>query len=95
VAGNAYASWIEWPNITTNGSLAISPFPSSTGISGASSWTSSKGIGMIVSNPAETVTHALLRGGAWYDTVDAGVLSLNLFNPVSNINTYVGFRVSK
>jgi prepilin-type N-terminal cleavage/methylation domain-containing protein len=95
VAGNNYASWIEWPNITTPGTLSPNVFPSGTGISGASSWTSSNGVGQLLSNPAETSLHGFPRGGSWSYGGDAGVLALSLSDSPSRTTTFVGFRVSR
>jgi Tfp pilus assembly protein PilE len=94
IAGNVYGSWIEWPNVTTNGSLAVNPFPSGTGISGASSWTSANGIGMLISNPAETALHGFFRGGSWGSGGTAGVLTLYLINAPSYTLANIGFRVT-
>ena len=95
VAGNAYAAWIEWPNVTTPGTLAVNVFPSGTGITGANSWTSANGIGQLISNPAETGLHGFFRGGRWASGVTAGVLTLNLGNTPGLSNTGFGFRVSR
>ena len=95
VAGNAYASWIEWPNVTTPGTLSPNVFPSGTGISGASSWNSSNGIGQLISNPAETSLRGFFRGGSWTDGSSAGVLTLYLYNSPSNTYSALGFRVSR
>jgi len=95
VAGNAYVSWIEWPNVTTPGTLSPNVFPSGTGISGASSWNSGNGIGQLLSNPAEMGLHGFLRGGAWGDGGVVGVLMLRLDYTPSNTNAWFGFRVSR
>jgi len=95
VAGNAYASWIQWPNVTTPGTLSPNVFPSGTGIANASTWTSTNGIGQLVSNPAETALRGFLRGGNWLNGSYAGVLSLILNGAPSYTNSYIGFRVSR
>ncbi|HZJ34844.1 MAG TPA: prepilin-type N-terminal cleavage/methylation domain-containing protein [Candidatus Angelobacter sp.] len=95
VAGNAYASWIDWPNVTTPGTLAVNVFPSGTGITGASSWTSANGIGQLLSNPTDTVLRGFPRGGAWYDGVVAGVLTLRLNNASDSAGAGRGFRISR
>ena len=94
VAGNAYASWIEWPNVTTPGTLSPNVFPSGTGISGASSWNSGNGIGQLISNPAESGLRGFLRGGNWSYGGGAGVLALRLDSAPSGANTSIGFRVA-
>src|SRR5680860_145510 len=95
VAGNAYTAWIQWPNVTTPGTLSPSVFPSGTGISGASSWTSANGIGQLLSNPADTVLRGFFHGGAWDHGVAAGVLMLRLSDAPGLSNTFIGFRVSR
>jgi hypothetical protein len=96
VVGNVYASWIQWPNITTPGTLYPSVFPSGTGISGASTWTSANGIGQLMSNPAETGLHGFIRGGAWGDVSGAaGVLALALDHGPGFTSSYLGFRISR
>jgi formylglycine-generating enzyme required for sulfatase activity len=94
ISGGGYA-YREWTAITANGSLAINPFPSNTGLSGASSWNSSKGIGQIYSNSNETVTRAFLRGGGWSDSSNAGILCMNLGNTPGALSGSLGFRVSR
>jgi len=94
VAGNAYASWIQWTDVTTPGTLSPSVFPSGTGITGSSTWTSAQGIGQLLSNTAETGLRGFVRGCSWGSSSFAGVLALLLGAP-SDTNTYVGFRVSR
>jgi len=95
VAGNAYASWIQWPNVTTPGTLSPNVFPSGTGITGSGAWTSTQGIGQLLSNPAEAGLRGFIRGGAWGYGSFAGVLALALYNSPSGTDSYIGFRVSR
>jgi len=96
VAGNAYASWIEWPGVTTPGAMSPNPFPTTTGFSGANAWNSSNGIGQLISNTAETNVHGVLRGGYWRNGSTCGVLAMTLDNlPSNNTNISIGFRVSR
>jgi hypothetical protein len=98
IAGNAYASWIDWKDVTTLGTLSPDPSPSGTGIAGAGSWSgsSSSGIGQLISNPANTSESAFFRGGFWHDGYAAGVLSLCLNNgPGFSPKSFVGFRVAR
>lgn len=94
VAGNAYASWLEWPAVTTPGSLPVNVTPAGTGISGAGSWNSSNGVGQLISNPADTVLRGFLRGGYWNLTSFTGVLFLNLNLTPSGTGSSFGFRVA-
>jgi prepilin-type N-terminal cleavage/methylation domain-containing protein len=88
-------TWRGWTTATTQGSLAVNPFPSSTGISGSSNWTSSNGIGQLYSNADNTSLYGFVRGGAWYSDNGAGVLTLSLGNGSGLTSTYLGFRVSR
>jgi prepilin-type N-terminal cleavage/methylation domain-containing protein len=88
-------NWREWTAITTNGSLAVNPFPSGTGLSGASGWNSGNGIGQIFSNSDEANLHGFLRGGAWNRGGVGGVLTLDLGSAPSNTGSDLGFRVAR
>jgi len=88
-------NWREWTAVTNQGTISPNPSSSATGITGASSWNSSNGIGQIYSNTDDTVTRGFLRGGDWGSGGIDGVLSLNLSNPPYNTNPNVGFRVSR
>lgn len=96
VIGNNYASNIEWPNVTTHGSLSPDPFPATTGLTGAGSWSHSNGIGMIVwSSTTDTALHGFIRGGNQNNGMTAGVLALELDAPPSYVAANLGFRASK
>lgn len=94
ISGGDYA-WRDYTAITTTGSLSVNIFPSSTGISGSSSWTSSNGIGQIYSSADETAARAFRRGGTWNTGGCAGVLALDLHLSPSTTSTYIGLRVSR
>ena len=95
VVGNAYSAWLEYPAVTTAGSLPVNVTPAGTGISGAGSWTSTNGIGQLLSNPADAALHGFFRGGNWANISSAGVLSLSLsYVPLGNMSAYLGFRVA-
>ena len=87
--------WREWTAITANGSLLINPSPTSTDLSGANTWDSSKGIGQINSNSDSTGLYGFIRGGAWYSSSSAGVLVLHLGTSSGFTGGDVGFRVSR
>lgn len=95
VTGNNYASWIEWPNVTTNGTLAVNPFPSGTGLTGSNTWNSSKGVGMLISSTTDAGLSGFVRGGYWAYGGSAGVLGLLLGIGPGGANGTVGFRVSR
>ena len=94
VAGNVYTSWLEYPAVTTAGSLLVNVTPAGTGISGAGSWNSTNGIGQLLSNPADTTLRGFRRGGAWSNPTSAGVLCLHLSIAPSNASASIGFRVA-
>jgi len=97
LSGEVAYAWKEWNNgsLLQNG-LPTNSMPASTGIAGAGGWSSAKGIGQLYSNYGETTAHAFLRGGAWGNSSNAGVLSLALYNSASTAtNPLVGFRVSR
>jgi len=93
ILGGGYA-YREWTAITSLGTQTVSPYPSSTGIAGARTWTSSVGIGRIYSNANETALRGFLRGGTW-GIGGAGVLTLNLSNAPTATDPNNGFRVSR
>ena len=87
--------WREWTAVTAPGTLSPNVFPSGTGIAGASTWNSSKGIGQIYSNADETGTQrSFMRGGSWWDN-HPGVLSLALNFMSGWSDSDVGFRVAR
>jgi prepilin-type N-terminal cleavage/methylation domain-containing protein len=93
IAGSNY-NWIEWNAITTPGSLSPSPFPN-YGTPAASNWTSSNGIGMIISSTTDTNLRSFMRGGAWGAGGIAGVLALHLNIGTTDTTNDAGFRVSR
>ena len=87
-------AWREWTAVS-GGTISPSPFPATTGLSGASTWNSSNGIGQIYSNSADATLRGFIRGGGWNYGSFTGVLTLNLpVTPTYTIST-LGFRVTK
>jgi len=94
-AGESTYSWKQWNNgaLIWNG-LGSASRPSSS-LPSAAGWSSTQGIGQVLSNLGATDTRSFFRGGMWADGSDAGCVALNLnASPGSSI-TYVGFRVSR
>ena len=91
----AGGTWRNWTAITNPGTLPINPSPATTGITGASTWTSTNGIGQIWSNSDEVALRGFLRGGAWSHGGYAGVLTLLLYNAPAGTGADIGFRVSR
>jgi prepilin-type N-terminal cleavage/methylation domain-containing protein len=85
----------EWTAVTNPGTISPNPSASATGIAGASSWNSGKGIGQIYSSADETGLRGFLRGGSWTGGGVAGVLALRLDFVPSNTGVSFGFRVSR
>ena len=88
--------WREWTAPTTHGTLSTDPFPSSTGIAGSSTWTTTQGIGWIYSSTDDVGPRGFIRGGYWHHSSDASVLTLYLsVVPSSYVGSDVSFRVSR
>ena len=87
--------WREWTALDITGTLAVNPFPSTTGIPVASTWNSTNGIGQIYSSTADSTLRGFFRGGAWFNGGSAGVLALNLVIAPSNTAFSIGLRVTK
>lgn len=95
VIGGGYG-WREWTIVTAPGSLAVNPFPSGTGITGASTWTgASNGIGQLLSNADSSTTFGLIRSGGYGSGNTAGVLTLNISTPPGISGVMLGFRVAR
>jgi hypothetical protein len=94
VLGGGY-TWRNYTSVTTHGTLSPDPFPATTGVSGASSWNSSSGIGQIYSSTDDSSLRSFARGGYWNYGGYAGVLYLFLFYSPSGTSTQNGFRVSR
>lgn len=95
ITGESGYAWKQWTDVTVPGTLAINPSPTGTNLAGASPWNSFNGVGMLLSYSGETAMHGFRRGGNWYDGGGAGVLMLYLGSVPSDMNTGVGFRVSR
>ena len=95
VAGNSYVSFVEWPSVSTAGSLSPNVFPNATGITGAGTWNSSNGIGKLRSSITHTVQQAFRRGGTYDGNADTGVFTLDLKNAPTIANAFISFRVAK
>lgn len=96
VVGNTYLDYIQWPSVTTVGTMTVNPFPSGTGISGSGSWTGANGMGQLFSNVAENTLKGVIRGGQASSTdVASGIFSLALNYAPNTVNTGIGFRVAK
>lgn len=96
ITGESAFGYKEWKAITSNGNLAVNPFPSGTGISSANTWdANTNGIGRIYSYASDASLRGLDRGGYWLDGSSAGLLALGLnFSPSDSSSGGVGWRVS-
>ena len=96
LTGEVAFAWKQWNNglLLQNG-LPASAMPGYTGISGASGWSSTQGIGQLYSNYGDASSRGFLRGGSWGHGSNAGVLNLILSGAPSTTGTTVGFRVSR
>lgn len=91
--GSGY-TWREWSAVSGTGSLTPNPFPG-FGTQAASSWTSSHGIGRLLSNSSDTSLRGFLRGGSWLAGSHGGVFALYLGNSPSSAYSSIGFRVAR
>ena len=87
------AAGLNWNSLVT--SSRPSALASVAGLTNISTWSSSQGIGTLVSNQNQTATRAFLRGGAWNNTGSTGILTLNLIYTPSGGGPTVGFRVAR
>ena len=87
-------TWREWAAVTNAGTLPVPVSPISTGLTGASTWNSSNGIGQIYSSSDMVDLRGFLRGGSWYYGGADGVLSLFFNANPSNSHDTFGFRVA-
>ena len=96
LSGEVAYSSKQWNNgsLLRNG-LPANALPSFTGISGASGWSSTQGIGQLYSNSGDTSTRPFRRGGNWWDHGSAGVFALFLDYLPTGTSSAIGFRVSK
>lgn len=95
ITGEGGYAWKEWTAVTAIGTLSPSASPTGTGLTGASSWNSSQGVGQLYSYSGESAVRGFIRGGAWSGGGHAGVLALALSNAPSSTGATVGFRVSR
>jgi len=93
--GGASYAWREWTAVT-GGTMSPSPYPSTTGLTGASTWTSANGIGMVYSASGTLTNVACSRGGMYIDSSNAGLMALMLeYQPTDAGDWSRGFRVAR
>lgn len=85
----------QW-NTVSGGGFTVNPYPSNMGLNGASTWTTSQGIGMLYCNSSVTTQVGFYRGGAFgVNGAWGGVLTLFLIDTPSTPIGSVGFRVTR
>lgn len=96
ITGSGY-TWLEWTAVNNLGTISPNPSPAGTGLAGASTWTSaSNGIGKIYSSTLDASIRGTLRGGAYVNGVNAGVLMLDYeIQPSASGSPYATFRVTR
>ncbi len=96
LSGESAYAWKEWNNssLLMNGLPFISQ-PVSTGLTGASSWSSAQGIGQLNSNYGQPTGTSFRRSGSYYADDIAGILKLDLSCPSTNVSATQGLRVTK
>jgi len=87
-------AWREWTAVS-GGRISPSPYPAITGLSGAYSWNSSNGIGMILNDSEDNKAKGFIRGGDWAGGINDGVLSLALGTTPTFRGVALGFRVAR
>ena len=85
----------DYTTLTTHGTLSPDPFPATTGIFGANTWTLSKGIGQIDSSADDTSLRGFVRGSCWLSGNSYGILNLLLNYSPSDKSNQFGLRVTK
>ena len=91
--GTGYA-WREWTAVS-GGTFSINPYPSTTALSGASSWNSTNGIGQIYNNAGDTSSHPFVRGGHSAQAASSGVRALDFIYTTAATGSDVSFRATK
>jgi len=100
VTGNTTVAYRQWNNSTLewNGlpvtSRAIT-LASQPGLSSINSWTSTQGIGQLVSGSGDMTLRGFIRGANWNNSSYAGIIALGLYMAPSDVSIYNGFRVAK
>ena len=92
--GQTIYEWTQWNAVTKPGNMPVNSTPAFANPA-ASSWTTVNGIGLLWSNPAETITKAIIRGGAWYLAGAAGVFLTDTALTPTTSNAFTGIRVAK
>ncbi|HZJ34877.1 MAG TPA: fibronectin type III domain-containing protein [Candidatus Angelobacter sp.] len=87
-------AWREWNTITNPGTVSPNQSPASTGIAGASTWTSAKGIGQVWSSTEDATLRGFVRGGNCGSTITAGVFSVSYGYEPTFTHQSLGFRVA-
>lgn len=95
LSGEASYVWKEWNNgsLLMNGLSGVSR-PSATSTA-AASYSSTQGIGQLLSNYSDSILRGYLRGGSFGNGISTGVLTLNFGHAPSSTGDDFGFRVSK
>ncbi len=95
-AGEVIFNQKDWNDATINwNGLAYNSRPVSTGLTGAATWDSSKGIGELYSNLGYASSRVYIRGGAFDHGDTSGVFALKLHYGTTGYCVHFGFRVAK
>ncbi len=89
VSGQSGFNWREYTALTGYGSLSYDLLRPSD-----SSYNADYGVGRIYhdSNSVSSTVYAFVRGGNWFNTSNAGVFALSLYNTPTAQNYNIGFR---
>ncbi len=100
VSGDSAYNWREYNNSSLlYGNLPAVSRPSGlagvSGLGAINAWDSTKGIGQLYANYADTGSRIFGRGGGWVTGVYGGVLALGISSLPSDLNSSRGFRVAR
>lgn len=92
LSSQSSASWLNW-NTSSIEFRGIPTTSRPSAIPGASNWSETQGIGKLYTYYANTITASYLRGGAYNQTNNVGVLTLQLNTATTNnTDNRFGFR---
>ena len=91
---DANDGWKQWNNTLLLPGNFSNAFPK-YGSPLASAWSSTQGIGQLLSNYNQASSRSFARGGYWSQTTLAGIFTLNMINTAANVSIDRGFRVTR
>lgn len=94
-SGMASWNWYEWTSLS-GGTFTVNPFPAGTGLTNASSWNSTNGIGTVYGLTSNSSVRGFSRGGGFvYGNALSGLLAINFSASPSSGYSDISFRIAK